>query len=622
MAAKRVLHLIDTGGPGGAETIFLKLVQGLDPKQWESIAAVPWPGWLSQTLESRGIQPLMVPTRGSFDLGYVRRLIELVRARRIDLIQTHLLTTAVYASLAARFCGVPVVSTFHGTNNVSAGDRFTAAKFRIIDRANNRVVFVSESLRQAFRSIGSLRRAETLVVHNGIDATLFRSTGDSSFRRELGVTDDEILVGAVGNIRVSKAYPILLQAAALLKKQNVRCRVVIVGQGDDGLHDEVLALRSQLDLDDYVIMAGFRGDVTQVMNGLDLYVLSSSAEGFSLTTVQAMACGIPAIATRCGGPEEIVDDGKTGTLVDVNSPEALAAAIQALAADPNAPCTIRFRRPGSRRAQIHAASNGEWIRRDLRSVSAAPTGSPVDRTDQDRQSFGRRPEQAITMASVLVTDGEQRSALAVVRSLGRAGHQVHVASSRKHSLAGTSRYCQRSLQTPDPLGQPASFVDFIRAYVKQERIECAAAHLGRFRARAAADQGHSRWDGHSLPQPRFLYPDLRQTGGNAGSRQRRHSHSRATRYRSSIVFGERNFSARLSAGAQTGALGRIEERETQQDRGTSRIRRCSARAGAEIPAGGSVPGAGAAPNRGPRRRSVSAGLERRGLRCIFASTHS
>ena len=75
------------------------------------------------------------------------------------------------------------------------------------------------------------------------------------------------------------------------------------------------------------------------------------------------------------------------------------------------------------------------------------------------------------MASVLVTDGEQRSALAVVRSLGRAGHQVHVASSRKHSLAGTSRYCHHSVQTPDPLSQPASFVDYVRGYVKQAGIE-------------------------------------------------------------------------------------------------------------------------------------------------------
>jgi hypothetical protein len=119
VADKRVLHLIDTGGPGGAETIFLKLVQGLDPQQWESIAAVPWPGWLSDTLQSRGIEPLMVPTHGSFDLGYARRIVQLVRERRIDLIQTHLLTTAVYASLAGRFCGIPVVSTFHGTNDVS-----------------------------------------------------------------------------------------------------------------------------------------------------------------------------------------------------------------------------------------------------------------------------------------------------------------------------------------------------------------------------------------------------------------------------------------------------------------------------------------------------------------------
>jgi glycosyltransferase involved in cell wall biosynthesis len=194
-------------------------------------------------------------------------------------------------------------------------------------------VFVSDALRQAFQPLGRFRHAQTQVVHNGIDMELFRPTSDRSFRNELGISEREVLVGAVGNIRVSKAYPMLLQAAALLKQRGTGCRIVIVGQGDDSLHDEVLALRHQLGLEQDVILAGFRGDIAQVMNSLDLYVLSSSAEGFSLTTVQAMACGVPVVATRCGGPEEIVDDGITGRLVPPNSPGALADAIEALVSD-------------------------------------------------------------------------------------------------------------------------------------------------------------------------------------------------------------------------------------------------------------------------------------------------
>jgi glycosyltransferase involved in cell wall biosynthesis len=217
---------------------------------------------------------------------------------------------------------------------VSTADRLRYVKFRIIDRRASHAVFVSSSLRDSFQDFGHFKRLQTHVVHNGIDATLFRPAPDRSFRRELGVEDDEVLVGAIGNIRVSKAYPVLLQAAAQLRRETRRCRFVIVGRGDDSLHDDLLRQRRELGLERDVILAGFREDIPRVMNNLDVYVLSSSAEGFSLTTVQAMACGIPVLATRCGGPEEIVDDGETGMLVPPNDPAALARAIETLVADP------------------------------------------------------------------------------------------------------------------------------------------------------------------------------------------------------------------------------------------------------------------------------------------------
>jgi glycosyltransferase involved in cell wall biosynthesis len=93
---------------------------------------------------------------------------------------------------------------------------------------------------------------------------------------------------------------------------------------------EVLALRAELGLESVVTFTGFREDVERVMAALDVFVVSSSAEGFSLTTVQAMAAGLPVVATRCGGPEEILRNGELGVLVPTRSPEALADAVQRL----------------------------------------------------------------------------------------------------------------------------------------------------------------------------------------------------------------------------------------------------------------------------------------------------
>src|SRR5262245_54718086 len=98
---KTVLHVIDTGGPGGAETIFLNLVTGLDRTRWRSVAVVPARDWLSQTLQQNGVEPLYMPSWRSFDLKYLAGLATLAGENNVDLIHTHLFSSAVYGTIAA-----------------------------------------------------------------------------------------------------------------------------------------------------------------------------------------------------------------------------------------------------------------------------------------------------------------------------------------------------------------------------------------------------------------------------------------------------------------------------------------------------------------------------------------
>ena len=289
----------------------------------------------------------MLASRGSFDVGYFRRLRQFIRSHSIELIQTHLFGSAVYASLAIGARPIPVVSTFHGSADVAPDERYRRMKFRIVRRPRNRFVFVSEALRKWFIDTHPIPESQCKVVHNGIALDRFDPRRDAGFRKGIGVPDDAILVGAIGNLRRPKRYDVFLKAASLLRSRSSRYRFVIVGEGSGPLWEEMVVLRRELDLEDAVAFAGFARDIDGVLASLDVYCTSSSFEGFSLTTLEAIAAGVPVVATRSGGPEEIVEDGRSGLLVPPESPEALAERIDRIVALEGSGGTIEHRRRAS-----------------------------------------------------------------------------------------------------------------------------------------------------------------------------------------------------------------------------------------------------------------------------------
>jgi glycosyltransferase involved in cell wall biosynthesis len=344
--ARTVLHLIDTGGPGGAETIYADLLDAPHDERVQSVAVVPEVDWLFHHVSDRGHVPLVRASGRSFDIGYLSALIDLVRSRHVDLIQTHLWTSAVYGSLAGRLTGVPVVCTFHGSVDVSEAGWRLRAKSRIIDRSSNRIVFVSESLRRWLVPVLQPAHALSHTIANGIDIERFRPGFDSDMRRILGAADDRLLVGAIGNVRPAKDYPMLVRAFAELSARMTDVHFVVVGDTRDPVFPELLRMRDELGLTDRLTFAGFHDDVARVFRALDLFVLGSSSEGFSLATVQALAAGVPVVATRCGGPEEIIEHARSGFLVDSGNWKSFADGMERVLRD--AELRAQFRAAGRR----------------------------------------------------------------------------------------------------------------------------------------------------------------------------------------------------------------------------------------------------------------------------------
>lgn len=334
MHPRKVLLIIESSETGGAETVFAELVERLDRSRFVPTVALLHEGWLRARLERAGVEPLMVPTgHGPLDIRLLVGLRALVRKRGIDIVHSHLFSANVYASVACAFTGIPVVSTFHGTMDVASGDRAKWLKWQAINRFSRRVVFVSQYLRDYFVTGGFADPSNATVIYNGVDIGRFqKSISRQNARRELGVAEDAFVVGCVGDIRPAKDYRTALLAISRLRGVIPRLRLLIAGSPTEHL-PQLLALRESLGLEPIVEFLGFRPEIERVMPAFDVYLTTSVSEGFSLTVVEAMATGLPVIATRSGGPEEIVRSGETGLLVPVGAEHAVADAIEILFRD-------------------------------------------------------------------------------------------------------------------------------------------------------------------------------------------------------------------------------------------------------------------------------------------------
>jgi len=263
------------------------------------------------------------------DVRIVWELHRLFRRERPDVVHTHGWGTLLEGMVAARLAGVPsVVHGEHGTLQVKPHQRWLQ---RRAWSSANRVLSVSSRLadRMATEMKVSVERITT--IRNGVDLSRFNPSDRAAARTALDLPNDALVLGTVGRLVPVKDHATLLEAVALLKRDGLETTVVISGDGP--LRESICARAEALGIQDQVRLMGHRTDVEVVMAALDIFVLSSASEGLSNTILEAMATGLPVVATRVGGADELVCDGETGILVAPGSPEKMATALVTLLTD-------------------------------------------------------------------------------------------------------------------------------------------------------------------------------------------------------------------------------------------------------------------------------------------------
>jgi len=329
-----ILHLIESSETGGAEHIFMKILSNIDNKMYRSFAGLLYNGWLYDELRKINIEPTIFRTSGSFDLGLIKKMVCYIKYNNINIIHSHLFGMNLYACIVGMLCNIPVISTFHGLVDVKSTDKLINFKFLIINIISSNVIYVSDSLYNNYRSKYYTNSSKSKVIYNGINIDIFNNINSQCLRKEFNFKIDDFIVGCIGDIRPIKGYDTLLESAKILTNNYKNIRFLIVGSQTGSGQDFNYKIR-KYGLADIVKYIGYRNDVNNILKTIDIYVLPSISEGFSLSTIEAMAAGKPVIATRCGGPEEIITDSYDGLLVNVNDPEAISKAVEILMNDSN-----------------------------------------------------------------------------------------------------------------------------------------------------------------------------------------------------------------------------------------------------------------------------------------------
>jgi glycosyltransferase involved in cell wall biosynthesis len=324
----RILWLIKGLGPGGAENLLVAAARtaGGTACAYEVAYLLEQKSHLVPALADAGVPAHCLHGGAPWDLRWVVRLRRLVASGRHDVVHAHSPFAASLARLALRTLRPSqrpkLVYTEHNT-------WLTRTINRVTYPLDDSRVFVSSD---AYRSVPSrLRRGE--VIHHGIVLDdLLRNTGDrDETRAELGIPADTVVAITVANYRVEKAYPVLLEAASQVLARQRDVQFISVGQGP--LEAEVHGLHERLGLGDGFRLLGRRSDVPRLLRAADLFVLSSDWEGLPVAVMEAMAAGLPVVATAVGGLPDVIVDGVNGRLVPPRQPDALAAAVGEVASN-------------------------------------------------------------------------------------------------------------------------------------------------------------------------------------------------------------------------------------------------------------------------------------------------
>ncbi len=335
-----VLHVrVVTGHGGGPEKTILNSPRFLRPLGYDAKLAYLHPpqdpGF--ESIRRRGAaldaDVISVPDSGPLDWRVLQRLVRLCREQRVAIWHGHDYKSNLLGLLVRTVWPMQLVTTLHGWTNLTGRTSYYVKIDKWCLKYYRASICVSDDLVEECRRLG-IREERRYLVHNAIDTDDYsRTRSIAEAKRELGINERAILVGAVGRLSPEKGFDLLIRAIAKLRQAGMPVELAIAGDGN--ARPELERLIAQLAGGSYVRLLGHVADPRRLYEAMDVYALSSLREGLPNVLLEAMALEVPVVATRVAGVPKMIADGEDGLLVEAGSLESLANALTQVANDAN-----------------------------------------------------------------------------------------------------------------------------------------------------------------------------------------------------------------------------------------------------------------------------------------------
>jgi glycosyltransferase involved in cell wall biosynthesis len=331
----RVLHVIDSLALGGAQVVLWNLLAHADRSRFTLEAAcMHGHGVFWDRIKATGVPVHSLSFDHRFP-SYVPLLAWLLLTRRYDVVHCHLLAANVIAKPLAALLGVPVrINHDHCNDKLADPRRWVPAADTWTNRFSTHVCAVSESTHKFLVEHEGVPESRATTIHNGIDLEIFQPRPElrAEARRKFALSDDAFVIAGIGRLTYQKNFALFLDVAAEVVKRHPRACFVIAGTGEDEA-----ALRAQaaaLGLGGRVRFLGYVGEMTALYPALDMLLLTSRYEGLPITILEAMAVGIPIVASRLDGVQEVLADGGDCALATPGGRDEFAARVCELIEQP------------------------------------------------------------------------------------------------------------------------------------------------------------------------------------------------------------------------------------------------------------------------------------------------
>jgi len=335
MPKHSVLHVVNNLNVSGATTLLLDIAENAGDGAGLTVCTLETDNPMTDALLEAGAR-VINPTRKLGVASGTRWVCRVIRQSRPDIVHTHLLPATQVGLAAARLTGSPAVTTVHFTFERLGRSKLLRQMNRASFRFYKRIFAISDAVKRSILDHCHVPEERIAVLRSGVDFARIAG-GDpqlrSRTRQQMGIRNDEIVIGSVGRLEKIKGHGLLIDALAQLEPAGLPpVRLVLVGDGPEKAALEQKA--AQRGVDHRVIFAGAQKKTAALLTSFDIFVLPSLFEALGLSIIEAMGAGLPVIGSTAGGIPEIVSHGSSGLLFEAGNSSDLAGCLNRLIRSP------------------------------------------------------------------------------------------------------------------------------------------------------------------------------------------------------------------------------------------------------------------------------------------------